>query len=144
MTCIFSPKDSIQLKKNALSSTVGAVTLGNFSCNFSHNFVMMQVAPKIAKCNIPRQQLVSQLFAAASVAESTCTVELHSTFHNDWATIYQLFQCCTVQQPLYKLSCNALLHQPIRIPSVLQVAGNPIAQYNRPLFVKLQCCTFKC
>ena len=44
-----------------------AVTLGNFSCNFSRNFVATQVALKLFKCNIPRQELVSQVFVGTSV-----------------------------------------------------------------------------
>ena len=46
------------------------VTLGNFSCNFSRNFVATQVAPKIAKCIRPRQQIILPFSVTASVAES--------------------------------------------------------------------------
>ena len=52
------------------NSPVVTVILGNFSLNLSLNIVAAQVAPKIAKRNIPRQQLVSQFFIAASVAEN--------------------------------------------------------------------------
>ena len=31
----------------------GSVTLGNFFCNLSHNFVAIQVGGRIAQCDIP-------------------------------------------------------------------------------------------
>ena len=81
-----------------LASNLGAVTLGNSSCNLSRNFVATQVAPKIVKCNIARQQLVSQFVLLPQALQE---VELDS-FPNDCGNgcinFFSIAQCNTLVQ----------------------------------------------
>ena len=109
-----------------------AVTLGNFSCNFSRNFVATQVALKLFKCNITRQELVSQVFVGTSVEE------LDATFHNDCGNdlidFFSVTQCNTPRATCLAMLCSisqsgSLLSSPRSSSvAVLRVADSLIAQ----------------
>ena len=66
----------------------GAVTLGNFSCNLSRNFVATQVERNIAQCNSLLQTSVAIFLLRQSVEVSSVKNSFNeSTTHNTMAAM---------------------------------------------------------
>ena len=67
----------------------GAVTLGNFSCNLSRNFVATQVVQNIAKCNSLLQTCVAIFLLPQSVEVSSVKNSFNesTTQHNTMAAM---------------------------------------------------------
>ena len=89
-----SPKKNRGLK--------GAVTLGNLFYNMSRNFVAIQVARKIAKCNIPLKRRLATFLVPQSLRE----VELGSTFRNDPPNAATNFTALRRGVTLSNVECN--------------------------------------
>ena len=98
------------------------------------SFLATKVAPKITKCNTPRQQLVLQIFFLLPQTLQELELDFRERFYPAKFSV----RC--------NLSRNAFLDQPILIilssVELLRVAGSPIAQ-SVTLFMQLQCYAFK-
>ena len=128
------------------STTKGAVTLSRhffmqFCCDASCTINLN------GKCNIPRQQLVSQFLLLPQVLQK---VELHSTFRKDCSNDFIDFSALrSVTSSVQRFSqCFARSGSSLSSPqsssvAVLRVTGSPLHSVT-PLLVQLQWYPFKC